>query len=83
MKKPKRHHYVSAMLQRQFTDDEGKLYFFQKDHREKGVIRSSPKNIFVKSDLYTQFDKDGKKNASLETDYLSPLDSAASTNLQV
>ena len=79
MKRPKRHHYVSAMQQRQFTDDEGKLYFFQKDHREKGVTRSSPINIFVKSGLYTQFGKDDKKDVSFETDYLSPLESEAST----
>ncbi len=39
MNKPKRQHYVSEMQQRHFTDDEGKLYFFRKSQREKGVLR--------------------------------------------
>ena len=62
MSKPKRHHSNAEMLQSRFTDEEGRLYFYNKRFPEKGVQRSIPKNIFVGHHLHTQHPDSGEKD---------------------
>ena len=63
---PKRHHYVPQMLLRQFTNTQGRLFFFNKNLRSKGVISATPKDVFVKKYLYVQYDEDGVKDYAIE-----------------
>lgn len=69
MNDPKRHHTNPEMLQSRFVNDRGNLYFFNKSQKDRGVLESSPKNLFVKGHLYSTVDKDGKRDASLEKFY--------------
>ena len=66
MRNPKRHHFNPEMLQRRFTDQEGRLYFYDKRFPEKGIQRSIPKNLFVEQHLHTQFLDSGEKDVSVE-----------------
>lgn len=63
---PKRHHYVPQMLLRRFCDVNGNLYFFDKRICEKGVLKSTPPNLFYQKHLYSLVDENGSKDASLE-----------------
>ncbi len=65
MSTPKRHHYIPQMLLHRFTDEDGKLYFFDK-RSSNGVMRSTPQNIFLERHLYTQYEEHGKKDVSVE-----------------
>ena len=76
MNKPKRQHFNAEMLQRRFTDKEGRLYFYDKHFPEKGVRRSTPKNLFVKRHLHTQYLDSGEKDFSIEEE-LSRLEGKA------
>ncbi|MCH7776908.1 MAG: DUF4238 domain-containing protein [Gemmatimonadetes bacterium] len=69
MSVPKRHHYVPQMLLRRFTNARGKLYFFDKRVPEKGVLTSTPKNLFLEKHLYTRYDERGTKDVTLERDF--------------
>ncbi len=77
MSYPKRHHFIPAMLSKRFTDQEGKLYFFDSRCAERGVRKSTPKNLFVESHLYTTVDSSGNKNVAVEKS-LAVLDGKAS-----
>jgi len=55
------------MLLQQFVDQEEKLFFFNKGLRHKGVLRSTPRNLFAENHLYTFTDFDGERNFSTET----------------
>ena len=66
MNKPKRQHFNAEMLQRRFTDEEGRLYFYDKRFPEKGIRRSIPKNLFVEKYLYTLHLDSGEKDFSGE-----------------
>lgn len=81
MNRPKRHHFVAQMLSRRFTDDSGRLYFFDKRRPEKGVLYSKPINVFVEGELYTQYHTDGQKDVSVEK-MLANVDDAANAVLQ-
>lgn len=76
MNLPKRHHFVSEMQQRRFTNEDGKLYFFDKRFPEKGVLATKPKNLFVEGHLYTRTDERGNKDVSLER-YFAALEGDA------
>ena len=76
MSNPKRHHFNAEMLQSRFTDEEGRLYFYDKRIPEKGVQRSIPKNVFVENQLHTQYLDSGEKDFSIEEE-LSRLEGKA------
>lgn len=57
------------MLLRRFTDKNGKLFFFNKRFPGKGVLPSTPGNLFCEANLYTAKDKDGAIDVQLERDY--------------
>ena len=75
---PKDQHYIPRMLLKHFTDKEGLLYVFDKSRPDKGVRKRDPKNLFYKRHLYTQVAGDGTRDASVETDFLTPIENSAS-----
>jgi hypothetical protein len=66
---PKRHHYVPISLLERFTNEDGKLYVFDKRLPEKGVRISTPEDVFVERHLYSIMKKDGTKDTWLEEEY--------------
>ncbi len=66
MNNPKRHHFIPMMLSQMFTDNEGRLYFFDKEHPGNGIRRSTPKKLFVRRYLYSQQDRSGNKDNAVE-----------------
>lgn len=73
----KRHHFISQMLLRHFTDESGTLFFFSKQFPDKGVLATTPANLFCQTHLYTARDKNGVMDLGLEQQY-SELESLAS-----
>ena len=66
---PRRHHSVPQLLQRGFTDAEGRLFVLDKSRPTAGVFATTPSNAFVVRDLNTITEKDGKKDVALEVWY--------------
>ena len=54
--RPKRHHYIPQMLLKNFLDDSGRLWVYDKIRRK--IYRTIPKNVFVEKDLYTTYSFD-------------------------
>ncbi|MBB3314014.1 hypothetical protein FHT78_005821 [Rhizobium sp. BK196] len=44
---PKRHHYVPEMLQKNFVDEDDRLWTFDSRNRGRGIWRSSYENLFL------------------------------------
>lgn len=78
MSSPKRHHYIPRMLLKRFSNEHGIFYVFDKRNPDKGVHKRKLENLFVERHLYTQVDAKGAKDVSVETEYLSSLESKAS-----
>ena len=68
-KPPRRQHFVPEMLSKRFTDDDGKLYVFDKNEARKGIGDRTPKGVFWKPHFYTSKTYDGKKDTTLEDNY--------------
>ena len=49
--KPRRQHYISKMLLKNFCNDDGKIWVFDKTINK--LYSTNPINLFVKKDLYT------------------------------
>ena len=56
MSDPKRRHYVPKMLLKRFVDDQGSLWVHRKKSPDQTVFPAKPDNVFLETDLYTQFD---------------------------
>ena len=78
MSRPKNHHYIPQMLLKRFTNQEGKLYVYDRCHPEKGIQKKDPRKTFVRRHLYTQVEEDGTRDVSVETEFLARLESDAS-----
>lgn len=65
-KAPHRHHYVPRMVQRNFTNESGGLYFWRRGMAVGEVRSTKPSNLFVEDHLYTMVDKEGGRNHSIE-----------------
>ena len=65
MSTPKRHHYIPQMLLRRFVSEDGKLYCCRKEEPSK-IFLTTPKKVFLESDLYMQRDEHGKMDTSVE-----------------
>ncbi|MDE0611850.1 MAG: DUF4238 domain-containing protein [Gammaproteobacteria bacterium] len=68
MNTPTRHHYIPIMLLKRFVDDAGKLHAVGKQPPRR-VFSTSPENLFVESNLYTQIDDDGNRDISAEKNF--------------
>ena len=62
----RQHHYIPRVLLRRFTDENGKLFVFDKKRPRNGVRESTPPTLFVKRDLYAQTDDAGNRDVSVE-----------------
>jgi hypothetical protein len=80
MNQPKRHHHIAQMIQRNFADSSGQLYFWRRDFAVGDVRRISTGKLFVEKDLYTFTEADGSKNVALE-EMLAELDGAGASFL--
>jgi hypothetical protein len=69
MTSSKRHHFVAEMMQRRFTDTNGLLHFFNKQTPERGVQTTTPRNLLVRTHLYSKIRSDGSRDTSLEERY--------------
>ena len=78
MSRPKNQHYIPQMLLKRFTNQEGKLYVYDRCHPEKGIQKKDPRKTFVRRHLYTQVEEDGTRDVSVETEFLARLESDAS-----
>lgn len=76
MNEPANQHYNAKMLQKRFTDEKGRVYFYDKRFPERGVRSSTPEKRFVKRHLHTQYLDSGEKDFSVEYE-LSRLESEA------
>lgn len=76
MHEPKAHHFNPKMLQRRFTDKEGRLYFYDKRTLEKDVLPSTPEKLFRVKHLHTQELDSGERDFSIEKE-LSRLEGKA------
>lgn len=74
--RPKRHHFVPKMLQKQFINIEGGLWTF--DHRRpaKGVWCGKTDALLLQGHLYSHVREDGSKDTELEV-WFSRLESVA------
>lgn len=64
--KKRRNHFVPRMLLKNFTDEDGKLYFFDKRFEEKRILKTTPDALYRERDLYVVRDEDGKRDDSAE-----------------
>ena len=65
-KKKRRSHFVPEMLLKNFTDDDGKLYFFDRRLEERRILRTTPNALYRERDLYVVRDEDGNRDDSAE-----------------
>ena len=65
-KKKRRNHFVPRMLLRNFTDGDGKLYFFDRRFKEKRILKTTPDALYRERDLYVVRDEDGNRDDSAE-----------------
>ena len=71
----KRHHYIPKMLLKNFTDDRGFLQFF--DRNTGKVCEASPRDLFVKKYLNTQYGDGGRRDNWEAEERLSRIESDA------
>ena len=76
MNKPTNQHFNAKMSQNRFTDEKGRLYFYDKRAPEKGVLQSIPKKLFRETHLHTQYLDSGERDFSVEEN-LSQLEGEA------
>lgn len=76
MSEPFNHHYVSKFFQRNFANERGCLYYFDKRCPSQGIREKRPKAIFSEEHLNSVERKDGTRDTSLEKWY-SLLESKA------
>jgi hypothetical protein len=63
---PRRHHFISQMMLRHFTDTNGQLWFWRRDFAKGKVRTNATQNLFVVRDLYTLVHPDGTEDMALE-----------------
>nr|WP_246681733.1 DUF4238 domain-containing protein [Methylobacterium sp. L1A1] len=81
MSKPRKHHYVPEMLQRQFADPDGHMWFFDKTEAAFGVRRRPIARLLRELHLYTTVAPDGTRDTKTETE-LSKIESKAGPILE-
>jgi hypothetical protein len=63
---PHRNHYVPRMVQRNFVNASGGLFFWRRGMSIGQVRSTKPSNLFLEDNLYTIVDKEGKRDHSVE-----------------
>lgn len=75
-KAPHRHHYVPRMVQRNFLNEDGGLYFWSRKFPVGEARSTTPANLFVEDNLYAMVGSEGARDAYLELGF-SRLESMA------
>ena len=65
-KTKRRNHFVPRMLLKNFTDKDGKLYFFDRRFEEKRILKTTLDALYRERDLYVVRDKSGNRDDSAE-----------------
>lgn len=78
MNQPKRHHYISVMVLKHFTDGDGRLWLCRQAAEEPKFWCTRPENAFLERNLYTLPGGGGNADISVESE-LSRIESNAST----
>ena len=65
-KKKRRNHFVPRVLLKNFTDKDGKLYFFDRRFEEKRILKTTPDSLYQERDLYVVRDEGGNRDDSAE-----------------
>jgi hypothetical protein len=74
----KNNHYVAQMLLKRFKSATGELFYFNKEKPEKGIAHRKTDRIFSGSHIYTAYDKNGKADVTLESEFYKQLDNTTS-----
>lgn len=69
------------MLLQRFADENGKLFFFSKQFPAKGVLATTPRNLFCQKHIYTAKDKHGEMDVRLEH-YYAELEGSANAIIE-
>ncbi|WP_316359769.1 DUF4238 domain-containing protein [Devosia sp.] len=69
MSEPKRHHFVPQLLLRNFVNDDGLLFYFDKSAPYPAIRARSPKVVLNEWHLYTSVGSDGSRDVSQELAY--------------
>ena len=77
MNKPKRQHYIPEMILKRFSDSRGWLYCCGRIGVKTRSWKTIPKNVFLETHLYTQYDDNEKSDGSIEV-YFSQLEGSVS-----
>jgi hypothetical protein len=80
-KAPHRHHYVPRMVQRNFINESGGLFFWRRGMCIGEVRSTKPSNLFVEDNLYTIVGKNGARDHSIEH-WFGRLESLAARFIQ-
>ena len=73
-KRSKRHHYIPKFLIKEFTDEQGLLYIYDKIKDKFLTNKRSPKSIFFENDRNTIVYDESKKTSLIEDDFFMELD---------
>ncbi len=76
MSKPARHHFVPQMLLKNFCDDDGTLWYFDKSRSNFRAVKRHPRSVFFSDDYYAVPLANGETDFQVEAD-LSRLEKAA------
>lgn len=68
MSTPRRQHYIPQFLLRNFTDSDHRLCYLDQTKANVSIKKPTPKECFRECHLYTSYERDGKRNYSLDND---------------
>ena len=75
MSDPIYQHFVPRFLLRRFVGRDGYINVFDSRHPNRGIWKRKPGKVFGRNHLYTQIRNDGTRDATVEKEYLSTLES--------
>ena len=64
--KRRNNHYIPKMLLKNFTNEDGNLYFYDKRMRRRRILPTVPEKLYMERDLYTLCDEGGNIDDSAE-----------------
>ena len=77
----KRHHYIPKFLIKEFSDEQGLLYIYDKTKDKFLDNKRSPKSIFFENDRNTIVYDESKKTSLIEDDFFMNLDNISAKTI--
>lgn len=77
----KRHHYIPKFLIKEFSDEQGLLYIYDKTKDKFLDNKRSPKSIFFENDRNTIVYEKSKKTSLIEDDFFMNLDNISAKTI--